>query len=372
MSGCVAGRLSRTVVAFLVLATGCAKEGNSNDMPDRTGTAGASGSEPVKVPPEPTCVVGASCKCENGEIGETFCRADTASCDCAACPPFAPSVPTAFEPCGGAPEGTWLTRSYDLSGVVTYFGLLSPAVDATSIACPADFSELAGPDLRLVLKANGSAEVAYTAPDLYGTVLESCIEAGLARNCEQIPRCSSTGCGTCGCGLSKSDFSSDAASWSQKDDTLIVGPFTFDYCVKHQAMTIVNRDNGVRLELEQIVVPEQKCTGTPAECGLNKMEKDCGLVRGCSAATDCIGDAVRACDYLVDVCTLCPAGCECQFNVGQSQCSGVAHCEDMKTASDCAGLGCAWQGFVGCAGVPEPCESLSVADCRFTPGCTVK
>jgi hypothetical protein len=44
----------------------------------------------------------------------------------------------------------------------------------------------------------------------------------------------------------------------------------------------------------------------------------------------------------------------------------------MKTEFDCQGLGCDWRGFVGCGGIPTPCDSLTVAECRFTPGCHVE
>jgi hypothetical protein len=370
MMGRVVGKFLRAVFVLL-LATGCAKDGGGNDMPVEDGVAGKAGSPTVDPTPTPTCLPGTGCRCENGELGETLCSGDIPSCDCGVCPPFAPATPTAFKACGGAPEGTWQTLSSGLSGVVAHLSV-STLLGTTEITCPADFTELAAADLGLVLNTSGSAEVAYTAPDLYGTVLESCLEAGLARSCEQIPQCEDTGCGTCGCGFANSDFSGAAERWSQQGTTLTVGPFTFDYCVEDRAMTLVNRENGLRFELQRVVEPEQKCAGTAAECGLNETEKDCKLVRGCSAATACVGDAVRTCNYLVDVCTLCPAGCECEFNVGQSQCAGVAHCQDMTTAAECAGLGCEWQGFVGCGGIPDPCDSLTVAECRFTPGCSVK
>jgi hypothetical protein len=368
MSGCVVGKCSRTVLVLL-LTTGCATNGSDRGVGD--GGAGYAGSAAVDPSPEPACLTGASCSCGNGETGALRCGQATSSCDCAACPPFEPTTRTAFKACGGAPEGTWLTRSYDLSGVVAHFAVALLGA-SESITCPADFSELAAPDLRLVLNLSGSAEIAYTAPDLYGTVLESCIQAELGRSCEQFPQCNDTGCGTCGCGFAKSDLASAAERWDQNEATLTVGPLTFDYCVKDEAMTLVNRADGVMFELERVVVPEPKCSGTPAECGINETEQDCRLVRGCGAQTACVGDAVRTCDYLVDVCTLCPAGCDCQFDVGQSQCAGVAHCQDMQTNADCAGLGCAWQGFVGCGGTPVPCDSLTVAECRFTPGCNVK
>jgi hypothetical protein len=366
MMGRAVGRFCGTVLVFL-LATGCAKDVSGTDTAVEDGVAGAAGS--VGFGPSPTCLAGMGCKCDNEEIGQTFCIGETTRCDCAACPPFAPATPTAFEPCGGAPEGSWTTLSSDLSGVVTFF---STVLETTAVACPTHFTEVAAADLRLVLNTSGSAEVAYTAPALYGTVLESCIQAELGRSCDQIPQCQDTGCGTCGCSLTKRDFAGAAERWSRQLTTLTVGPFTFDYCVEDQTMTLVNRDNGLRFELERVVVPEQKCAGAAAECGLNKAERDCKLVRGCKAATACVGDAVRTCDYLVDVCTVCPAGCQCEFNVGQSQCAGVAHCEDMKTAAECAGLDCEWQGYVSCGGIPDPCDSLTVAECRFTPGCTVK
>jgi hypothetical protein len=311
-----------------------------------------------------------ACECDNGEIGQTFCRGQTTSCDCAACPPYAPATPAAFEPCGGAPEGTWTTLSSDGSRLVTYFAVST--LETTAISCPTHFTEVAAADLQLVLKTSGAAEVTYTGPVLYGTVLEACIQEELGRSCGQIPGCSDTACGTCGCSLAKADFTGAAERWSQMGTILTVGPFTFDYCVEDRAMTLVNRENGLRFELERVVVPEQKCTGAPAECGINKAERDCKLVRGCSAVTACVGDAVRTCDYLVDVCTVCPAGCQCDFNLEQSQCAGVAHCEDMKTVADCAGLDCEWHGYLACGGIPDPCDSLTVAECRFTPGCTVK
>jgi hypothetical protein len=265
----------------------------------------------------------------------------------------------------------WTTRSYDVSGMVAHFGLAG--FDATeSITCPTVFSEVEAPDLRLVLDTSGAAEVVYKAPDLYGTVLESCLQTGIGRTCEQVPNCTSLGCGTCGCALARKDLSDANVRWSQLKTVLTVGPLKFDYCVKDETMTLRNRDNGLIFELERVVIPEQKCTGNAAECGLNEFEQDCKLVRGCSAATACTGDAVRTCDYLVDLCAACPAGCDCQFNIGQSQCAGVAHCEDMKTATDCTGLGCDWKGYVGCGGIPDPCESLTVAECRFTPGCNAR
>lgn len=368
MMGRAVGRCFRTVLALL-LATGCAKDGGGSDAKGEDGgAAGAAMAEPMPTSP---CLAGGACKCGNGEVGETLCRDDVASCKCADCAPFVPASPAAFGACGGAPEGTWLTRSYDISGVVAHFG--KSVLDATkSVTCRAALSELAAPSLRLVLNVDGSAEVTYVAPEVYGTVLESCIQAGLEQSCEQIPSCDDTGCGTCGCNLEGADFSGTAEKWSKQAATLSVGPLTFNYCVDGETMSVVNADNGTRFELERVVAHEQKCVGVPAKCGINESEKNCKLVRGCSATSACTGDAVRTCDYLVDVCTACPAGCTCEAKVGQSQCAGTAYCQDMTTMADCLGLDCAWQNFVGCGGDPEPCDTLTVEQCRFTPGCKVE
>ena len=309
------------------LALGCSGNGYGGDTAgSATNSTAGTGSM--------QCIDDTPCDCGSGLRSVTQCDSQgQQSCDCASCPSFDPNAgESPFQACGGAPFGSWLLKSHDVSAIkgrFTYSNALSG--DTATASCDSEAHELSKTSLLLVLRDGGTASVQRQGESLAYSVLDSCLAATLPVDCATFKTCRESGCGVCACTETVSDITSDDATWSSTGTTLSIDAGSafqqaFDYCVNGDQLTLQGTTT-----FERFTLTRTNTFGTPSACATRTLDQ-CASDGSCYVGK-CVG-------------TGCPAA------------SAEASCTNH--------IGCTWDSTV-CSGKPK--AGCGVADYGVVPGC---